>query len=82
MKSALLSRLAAGTVLSSFLLIGSPHAQTTNGDDLQKMEKNSAQSVMPTVTYDNQRYSALDQINASNVGKLQVAWTFSTGVLR
>ncbi len=30
----------------------------------------------------NQRYSKLDKINASNVGKLQVAWTFSTGVLR
>ena len=29
-----------------------------------------------------QRYSSLDQINASNVKRLQVAWTFSTGVLR
>jgi PQQ-dependent dehydrogenase (methanol/ethanol family) len=32
--------------------------------------------------YAGQRYSELNQINASNVGKLQVAWTFSTGVLR
>ena len=30
----------------------------------------------------NQRYSALDQINAGNAKKLQVAWMFSTGVLR
>ena len=30
----------------------------------------------------NQRYSKLDKINTGNVGKLQVAWTFSTGVLR
>jgi PQQ-dependent dehydrogenase (methanol/ethanol family) len=30
----------------------------------------------------NQRYSSLDKINAGNVNKLQVAWTFSTGVLR
>jgi PQQ-dependent dehydrogenase (methanol/ethanol family) len=30
----------------------------------------------------NQRYSTLKQIDASNVGKLQAAWTFSTGVLR
>jgi lanthanide-dependent methanol dehydrogenase len=30
----------------------------------------------------NHRYSELNQINASNVGKLQVAWTLSTGVLR
>ncbi|HEX3575762.1 MAG TPA: PQQ-dependent dehydrogenase, methanol/ethanol family, partial [Rhodopila sp.] len=73
---------AAGTVLSSLLMMGSPHAQTPSGDDLLRMEKNAANVVMPTNTYDNQRYSGLDQINASNVGKLQVAWTFSTGVLR
>ena len=30
----------------------------------------------------NQRYSTLKQINAGNVKKLQVAWMFSTGVLR
>ena len=30
----------------------------------------------------NQRYSSLKQINAGNVKKLQVAWMFSTGVLR
>jgi lanthanide-dependent methanol dehydrogenase len=30
----------------------------------------------------NQRYSKLAQINKGNVGKMQVAWTFSTGVLR
>ena len=32
--------------------------------------------------YAGQRYSELEQINADNVGKLQVAYTFSTGVLR
>src|ERR1700731_4519292 len=32
--------------------------------------------------YSNHRYSKLDQINASNVGDLQVSWTMSTGVLR
>ena len=30
----------------------------------------------------NHRYSKLNQINVGNVGKMQVAWTFSTGVLR
>ena len=82
MKKALLKQLAAGTVLSSLLMIGSPHAQPAGGDDLLKLQKNPANSVMPTVGYDNQRYSALDQINATNVKKMQVAWTFSTGVLR
>ena len=37
---------------------------------------------MPTGDYANTRYSKLSQINASNVSKLEVAWTFSTGVLR
>ena len=32
--------------------------------------------------YTGQRYSKLNQINNRNVGDLQVAWTFSTGVLR
>ena len=51
-------------------------------DDLMKMAQNPKEWVMPTGDYYNQRYSKLNQINASNVGKLQVAWTFSTGVLR
>jgi PQQ-dependent dehydrogenase (methanol/ethanol family) len=37
---------------------------------------------MPTGNYANTRYSELKQITADNVGKLQAAWTFSTGVLR
>jgi PQQ-dependent dehydrogenase (methanol/ethanol family) len=32
--------------------------------------------------YSNHRHSDLNQVNAGNVGKLQVAWTMSTGVLR
>ena len=51
-------------------------------DELIKMSQNPKDWVMPTGDYANQRYSKLNQINASNVGKLQVAWTFSTGVLR
>lgn len=35
-----------------------------------------------TGDYANQRYSTLEQITKENVGDLQVAWTFSTGVLR
>jgi len=40
------------------------------------------QWVIQTGDYANQRYSELDQINKDNVSDLQVAWTFSTGVLR
>jgi PQQ-dependent dehydrogenase (methanol/ethanol family) len=82
MKRAMSRQFAAGTILSSLLLLGSAHAQNAAGDDLLKMEKNPANVVMPTQTYDNQRYSGLSQITAGNVAKLQVAWTFSTGVLR
>ncbi|MGH9272584.1 MAG: methanol/ethanol family PQQ-dependent dehydrogenase [Ilumatobacteraceae bacterium] len=35
-----------------------------------------------TGDYANTRYSELDQITRENVGDLQVAWSFSTGVLR
>jgi PQQ-dependent dehydrogenase (methanol/ethanol family) len=51
-------------------------------DELIKMAENPKDWVMPAGDYANTRYSKLNQITASNVGKLQVAWTFSTGVLR
>lgn len=51
-------------------------------DELTKLAANPKDWVMPAGDYANTRYSKLNQINAGNVGKLQVAWTFSTGVLR
>jgi lanthanide-dependent methanol dehydrogenase len=51
-------------------------------DELIKLQQDAKQWVMPTGNYANQRFSQLKQITADNVGKLQVAWTFSTGVLR
>jgi len=51
-------------------------------DELIRMSQNPKDWVMPTGDYANTRYSKLNQITAENVGKLQVAWTFSTGVLR
>ena len=44
--------------------------------------KNPNDWVIQTGDYANTRYSKLNQINRDNVGDLQVAWTFSTGVLR
>lgn len=41
-----------------------------------------SETVLPTLDAANTRYAALDGITAANVGRLQVAWTFSTGVLR
>src|SRR6202047_5051732 len=51
-------------------------------DELNKMAQDPKGWVMPAGDYANTRYSKLNQITAANVGKLQVAWTFSTGVLR
>ena len=33
-------------------------------------------------SYNNQRYSALDQVNKDNVKNLSVAWTFQTGITK
>jgi len=54
----------------------------TANEELIKMSQNPKDWVMPTGNYANHRYSQLKQITADNAGKLQVAWTFSTGVLR
>ncbi len=50
--------------------------------DLEKRMADPSQWAAQAGDYANQRWSDLNQINASNVGKLQVAWTLSTGVLR
>lgn len=41
-----------------------------------------AETVLQTVDAANTRFSPLHQIDAGNVSRLKVAWTFSTGVLR
>jgi PQQ-dependent dehydrogenase (methanol/ethanol family) len=50
--------------------------------DLIQRQQNPKEWAQPAGDYANTRYSKLNQITAQNVGKLQVAWTFSTGVLR
>jgi len=57
-------------------------AGASANDQLIKMSQNPKDWVIPSGDYANTRYSKLNQITAANVGKLQVAWTFSTGVLR
>jgi lanthanide-dependent methanol dehydrogenase len=51
-------------------------------DELAKLQQDGKQWAQPAGNFANTRYSTLKQITADNVGKLQVAWTFSTGVLR
>ncbi|MCM0045778.1 MAG: methanol/ethanol family PQQ-dependent dehydrogenase [Burkholderiaceae bacterium] len=50
--------------------------------ELAKLAKDPANWAMQAGDFANQRYSELNQINKSNVGKLKVAWMMSTGVLR
>jgi PQQ-dependent dehydrogenase (methanol/ethanol family) len=50
--------------------------------DLEALIANPNNWAMQAGDMYNQRYSALAQIDAKNVGKMQVAWLFSTGVLR
>ncbi len=66
-----ISRIMGSVISAAALLAAGPlYAQSAND------------WAMPAKDYANTRYSTLNQINADNVGKLQVAWTFSTGVLR
>jgi PQQ-dependent dehydrogenase (methanol/ethanol family) len=59
------------------------HGFPARADDaLAQMAKDPKQWVMQQGDDANLRYSKLHQINSTNVKKLQVAWTFSTGVLR
>jgi len=65
--------LAAAAVISTSALADA---------DLDAKIADSANWAAQAGDYANHRHSALKQISDSNVGKLQVAWTMSTGVLR
>ena len=59
------------------------HGSALRADEaLDRLAKDPKQWVMQQGDDANTRFSKLNQINAANVRKLQVAWTFSTGVLR
>jgi PQQ-dependent dehydrogenase (methanol/ethanol family) len=51
-------------------------------DDVAKNIANSSNWAAQAGDFANHRYSKLEQINKSNVSKMHVAWTLSTGVLR
>jgi PQQ-dependent dehydrogenase (methanol/ethanol family) len=70
----LICTLAAGATCCCVLGTPAAHAAKAAADD--------GQWLTPAKDYASTRFSGLDQINADNIGNLQVAWTFSTGVLR
>jgi PQQ-dependent dehydrogenase (methanol/ethanol family) len=63
------------------VLVAVPISVSAN-DDVKALSSDVNNWAMWGRTYDGARYSPLSEINAGNVGNLQVAWTFSTGVLR
>jgi len=67
--------------LTVCVLAAGPAVAWANAD-LEKLIADPKNWAMQAGDMYNQRYSKLTQINAQNVGKLQVAWMFSTGVLR
>jgi len=79
----MLSKLRAATsFLALAVALGGLSGTAKANDELLKMQTDPNNWVMPLGNYASQRYSSLDQINTTNVKQLQVAWTFSTGVLR
>lgn len=75
MKKLLLGACAVGVAA----VAGSP---SIANDSLMSEMANAKQWAIQTGDYANTRYSTLDEITKDNVKDLQVAWTFSTGVLR
>ncbi len=57
-------------------------ATSATATDLEQAMAKPSNWASQAGDYANHRYSDLKQVNASNVGQLQVAWTLSTGVLR
>jgi PQQ-dependent dehydrogenase (methanol/ethanol family) len=74
-------KLALSTT-SALLVAACAAASAGAATDLEQKMSDSANWAAQGGDYANERWSDLKQINASNVGKLQVAWTLSTGVLR
>ena len=64
-----------------FLALVVPYFAGAN-EDLQRLTADSSNWATWGGDYAGTRYSQLTQIDKNNVGRLQVAWTFSTGVLR
>ena len=63
------------------LILAVPGLASANSE-LMKLMDNADNWASWGGDYAGTRYSKLNQINAKNVGDIQVAWTFSTGVLR
>ncbi len=76
-----MSKISFKSVVIAAIALVVPVVASAN-DEVRSLTQNPNYWAFPGGNYDNHRYSALKQINDKNAGKLQTAWTFSTGVLR
>ena len=63
------------------LLLALATVLLSNSQTIQS-QPDDGQWTMPAKNYASTRFSTLDQINADNVARLHLAWTFSTGLTR
>jgi PQQ-dependent dehydrogenase (methanol/ethanol family) len=70
------------TALYASIAIASPFARAQDSGSLESLTQDPNQWATPLGDYQSKRHSMLNQINASNAAKLQVAWEMSTGTLR
>jgi glucose dehydrogenase len=61
--------------------VAQPTGRNDHGSFNPAPAGNKGEWISQAADYANSRYSALDQINAGNVGRLKTAWTFSDGAL-
>lgn len=76
-----MSKISFKSVVIAAIALVVPVVASAN-DEVRKLSQNPNYWAYPGGDYNNHRYSELKQINNKNAGKLQTAWTFSTGVLR
>ena len=75
-------RLLCASGLGMLTAVGMATVGFTQAKDLDALSKDASQWVMPSQNYANWRYSTLKQITPGNAGRLQVAWTMSSGTTR
>lgn len=75
-------RLVRNLVFGFLACAGLLPVAASGNSDVERLISSPSNWAMQAGDMYNQRYSKLNQVNAGNVGKLQVAWLFSTGVLR
>ena len=73
---------AQNTTNTNNAATSAPANENSSGPTLAQAASNPDNWASPSLNDAATRYSPLKQIDATNASHLQVAWTFSTGVLR